>query len=135
MYSSLSPINQISFKGDDENMNIESFQEAFHTGTGSCRGECECKNIFYNSDGGWDWEDGELEALEADPMATDIDCTVSFVEFQGIEYVYHCECWHRQAEKIMEFLDKHSHGIANYLTKEKQRVQAEADHMPEVGGG
>lgn len=114
-------------------MNIESFKEAFHTGMGGCRRECDCGVQFYNSDGGWDWEERELERLEADKTSRDIDCSVAEVEFEGKSFVYQCDCWHERAEKLMEFIDGHSHGIAEYLTLEKLRMQAEVDNMPTVG--
>jgi hypothetical protein len=113
-------------------VNIESFKEAFHTGVGGCRRKCECGVQFYNTDGGWDWEEGELEELEADESARDIDCTVSTVYFLGMEYVYQCDCWHEDAEKIMNFIDDHAHCIAQYLRLEKNRMQEEVDNMPTV---
>lgn len=113
-------------------MNIESFKEAFHTGVGSCRGQCECGVQFYNSDGGYDFNEGELEELEKMSDSRDIDCSVAFVDFEGIEYVYQCDCWEERAMKIMQFIDDHSHGIAQYLRLEKERMQSEANNMPTV---
>ncbi len=113
-------------------MNIESFKEAFHTGYGGARRECECGITFYNSCGGWDWEEEELDTLGADKGARDIDCTVSEVEFEGKSYVYQCDCWHKRAEQIMKFIDNHSHGIAQYLRLEKLRAQQNWEHMPTV---
>lgn len=113
-------------------MNIESFKEAFHAGTGSCRRECACGIQFYNSDGGWNWEEGELERLEADKTSRDLDCTIAEVEFFDIEYVYQCDCWYEKAKQFMEVVDNHAHGIAQYLTLEKLRMQAEVDNMPTV---
>ncbi|MHC4314763.1 MAG: hypothetical protein ACYSW3_20130 [Planctomycetota bacterium] len=113
-------------------MNIESFKEAFHTGYGGCRRECDCGVQFYNSCGDWDWEDGELEALHDDEESRDIDCTVSQVEFFGTDYVYQCDCWHDKAKRFMQVVDNHSHGIAQYLKLEKIRMQSEVDQMPTV---
>lgn len=113
-------------------MNIESFKEAFPTGYGGARRECECGILFYNSCGGWDWEEGELEDLDKDKESRDIDCTVSEVEFEGKSYVYQCDCWHKRAEQIMEFIDNHSHGIAQYLRHEKLRAQQKWENMPTV---
>lgn len=111
-------------------MNIESFKEAFSTGSGGCRRQCACGVQFYNSEGGWDWEEGELEELEADKTSRDIDCTVAEVEFDHLEYVYQCDCWHERAQKVMEYIDDHSHSIAQYLKLEKIRMQSEVDNMP-----
>ncbi len=111
-------------------MDLESFKEAFYTGMGSCRGQCECGVQFYNSDGGYNFDEGELEELEKIPDSRDIDCSVAFVEFEGIEYVYQCDCWEKKAMQIMQFIDDHSHGIAEYLALEKVRMQAQVDNMP-----
>ena len=115
-------------------MNLDNFEEAFKTDTGSCRATCECGQTFYNPDqASWDFEDGELEELDKDPKATNIDYSVGYVEFEGSIYVRDCHCWHERAEKIMQFIDGHSHGIARYLNLEKQRKLREANNMPEVG--
>ncbi len=115
-------------------MNIESFKEAFAIGSGGCRRECDCGIQFYNSDGGWDWEEGELDELMANGDARDLDCTITEIRFEGKEYVYQCDCWHERAEELMGFIDSHAYGIAQYLTLEKLRMQAEADNMPTVEG-
>lgn len=113
-------------------MNIESFREAFHTGYGSCRGQCECGIQFYSSSSGYDFEEGELEELGKMSGSRDIDCSVAFVEFEGTEYVYQCGCWHDKAEELMGFIDDHSHSIAQYLKNEKVRMQGVVDCMPTV---
>ncbi len=113
-------------------MNLESFKEAFYTGAGSCRGLCKCGVQFYDSEGGYAWEDGELDNLRSTPGSREIDCSVGFVAFGGVEYVYQCNCWYKKAEKVMNFIDSHSHAIIQYLLYEKTRRQAEVDNMPTI---
>lgn len=85
---------------------------------------------FYNSDGGWDFDEGELDKLHADPNAKDLDYAVPFVEFEGTVYVADCTCWHERAERILAFLDDHAIQVANYLMAERQRKIKEASRVP-----
>lgn len=48
----------------NEQKKIEIFEEAFRSGVGHSEFTYCCGKVFYNSNGGWDWEDGELEELE-----------------------------------------------------------------------
>ena len=114
------------------NTKQESFAEAFRSNCGGCRRTCECGREFYNPDGGWTWETGELEGLEL-RKATALDYTVTTVGFEGKELVMDCDCWHPRAKQIMSFLDGHADAIAKYLTNEKKRKQSEADRSPVVG--
>ena len=113
-------------------MNFKNFEMAFDSHRGRNTMQCKCGKKFYNSDGGWDFEDGELEALRKDPNAVDLDCSVSILEFEGSQYVMDCECWKKRAEKIMQFLDFHKHQIAQYFRLEKLRFQNEANEYPQI---
>ena len=85
---------------------IEILEDAFRSGIGHSRFECNCGNVFYNSNGSWDWEEGELEELN-NSDATDLDYTVSTVILEGIEYCMDCICWHKKALLIFDFLISH----------------------------
>lgn len=113
-------------------MNITSFENAFDTHCGSSRATCACGRRFYNNDGGWDWEEGELEKLEADSTATNLEWSIGYVEFEGVTFVVDCECWKKRAQKIMEFLDGHRREICEYFKLEKQRALKEANDLPDV---
>lgn len=110
---------------------LENFERAFTTSHGSCRAKCECGREFYNPDGGWDWEEGELEALEKSG-AKALDWTVGEIWLEGKEYVPDCDCWHPRAVKIIAFVRSHGGAIAEFLTLEKARKQREADSSPIV---
>ena len=114
------------------NTQLENFETSFRSGSGGCRRECICGREFYNLNGGWVWEDGELEGLKK-RKATCLEWTVGTIIFEGKEYVVDCDCWHKRAEQIMAFIDGHNQQIAKYLTEGKKRKQAEADHSPVVG--
>lgn len=113
---------------------LENFERAFSAGTGGCRRTCDCGREFYNGDGGWTWDEGELEALAKNANATPLPYTVGDISFEGKEYVNACDCWHKRAAMIMGFLDGHSHKIADYLSLEKKRLQRIAENAPTVEG-
>lgn len=112
-------------------MNIENFVEAFDSHCGSCRGQCECGKVYYNSNGGWDWEKDELKELRAN-NAIDLEYSVSFLRFEGREYVQCCNCWIPRAKQIMNFLDGHRNAIAKYFELEKERCLKEVQNMPVI---
>lgn len=107
---------------------LERFAAAFDSHRGSCRGVCNCGKEFYNSSGGWDFEKGELAELESNE-ATDLDWSVSFIEFEGKEFVRDCDCWHDRAERIMAFLNGHHNEIAEYLNNEIKEMKAAANRL------
>lgn len=112
-------------------MNLETFEDAFKTSRGSCQGVCECGKQFYNSSGGWSWEEGEIETLEKE-NATNLDWSVGFLRFMNKEYCRDCECWHEKAKEVMGFIDSHIQQIAEYINREKNRKIKEAESMPNV---
>ena len=91
---------------------IEIFEDAFKDqGFVGSRRDCICGNIFYNSNGGWDWEDGELEELAKNKRAFDVDYSVGTITFEGKEYCLDCTCWHKRALMIFRFLTTHNSPI------------------------
>jgi hypothetical protein len=113
---------------------LENFERAFETHSGGCRRECECGRVFYNPNGGRDWEDGELEKLAGDGNAQPVEWSVETISFEGKEYVSDCNCWHARANVIIGFLNSHAGSIAKYLSLEKKRKQAIAGAAPVVEG-
>lgn len=112
---------------------LESFERAFDLHMGTCRMTCACGKEYWDAaNGGYDWEDGEVERLENDPNAVALNYSVGAVCFEGNDYVVDCPCWHKRAKQIMRFIDGHSSAIAEYLTNEKKRKQAIADRSPVV---
>jgi len=101
---------------------MENFEDAFRSGGGGCREECKCGKVFYNSNGGWDWEDGELEGLEKS-KATDLDWSVLTIIIDGDEYVMDCDCWHNRAKQMMGWMESHNRQFVKYLQLEKERKQ------------
>jgi hypothetical protein len=57
-------------------MNIESFKKAFTNNMGTCWATCNCGKVFFNPDNSWEWEKGEIEKLQSNPQATELDWSV-----------------------------------------------------------
>jgi hypothetical protein len=112
---------------------LESFERAFSGHTAGCRRKCECGRTYYDNANSnvYDWEDAELEQLRASD-AVPLDYAPGDITFEGRIYVDGCTCWHDRARRIIAFIDGHAHAIAEYLTLEKKRKQAEAVASPLV---
>ena len=113
-------------------MKVENFENAFRTDTSGCIRTCACGTIYYSPYPAWDFEEGELEELIESTATVSLDYSVETISFEGAEYVCDCNCWHERAKQIMNFLDSHMRGIAEYFKLEKQRIQREADGIPEM---
>lgn len=111
---------------------LDRFCRAFTTHGGGCRNVCECGREFYNPDGFWDWEDGELDELDAGE-ATAVDFTVCTIAFEGKVYVEACDCWHTRASQIMRWLDEHRFEVADYINGETKARREAAAREPTVG--
>lgn len=109
---------------------FENFESAFSLHSGGCRNTCSCGKEFYNSSGDWSWEDGELEKLESNKEAIDLNWSVSLIDIQGEIFVLDCNCWHEKAHKIINFIDRNAYQIVEYLKLEKKRKTKEAENSP-----
>ena len=108
---------------------IEIFEEAFKNMTAGHYRQCACGEEYYNSNGGWDWEEGELEALEKDKKATDLDYSVGTLSFEGKEYCLDCKCWHKRALMIFGFLMSHNSPIVALFRAVKKYEIARAESI------
>lgn len=107
---------------------LDRFARAFATDCGGLRRTCDCGREFYDSmTWGGGWEEGELEKLQEDKKAVDLQHTVGTIEFTGKEYVQDCNCWHAAALGTAQWLDTHAHSTALYLNGEKAHLQQVAD--------
>ena len=114
---------------------MESFERAFDSRVSGCRRDCACGREFYdNYNSGYDWDEGELEALAKNPNATPLGYAVSSIEFEGTSYVFDCDCWRPRARRIIHFLMNHNVEIADFLRNEQKRLAHLAKHFPTVEG-
>lgn len=112
---------------------FENFERAFRGGVSGCRRRCECGVEFYDAHNqGYDWDEGEYEALVENPNAKLLDYAVGVVEFEGRMYVDGCTCWHERAKRIIAFIEGHAAAIAEFLSLEKARRTREAASSPVV---
>ena len=112
----------------------QSFEEAFSDHHGSARGTCQCGQEYYNPDGGWDWEEGELEALEKS-NAIALDYSVPYMTINGREYIMGCKC-NQELKPLENFLLNHQRQIAEYLTAlAKRKIKSGEDLLKALPKG
>ncbi len=115
----------------DRQGKIKILEEAFSCATGHSYFECNCGEVFYNSNGGWDWEEGELEGLEKSD-AVDLDYAVEDLRFEGNNYCKDCSCWHKRALRIFAFLMVHNRQIVEIFKLVKVVKIMEADDIKTI---
>jgi len=106
-----------------------NFEQAFSTHGSAAVEDCHCGKTFFNPDGGWDWEPGELERLQASD-ATHLPYGVETIQAEGRRYVTDCDCWQERAKLLMAWIDGHGSRIAEYLLLEKERRWQEYEDAP-----
>lgn len=111
---------------------LQNFERAFSDSSGSFRMRCVCGKTYYNPDQGWTIYEGELEALQKDPMAFSLDYGPGGVAFEGKIFVNACDCWHPRALLIIGFLDSHKERIAKFFALEKQCLKEAAENYPTI---
>lgn len=109
---------------------LENLARSFHSNTSGCRRTCECGREFYDTHNSYDWDEGEIEALEANPNATGVPYSVEGIELPGGEYATDCTCWHKKGLKLIDFLDQHDRHIERWFELERERLAAEVAAVP-----
>ncbi len=113
----------------NDNAPSELFEDAFRDCFSGCRRECGCgRTCFDNANGGYHWDEGELEALlkgaKEDPehyVALDYSCATMTID--GVEWVMGCPC--NAGRRYQEFIDRHAQQIAKYLNaKSKSLIES-----------
>ena len=114
----------------------EEFMAAFRAPIAGCSRMCHCgRTHFDNSDNMWDWNDGELEELQArhndDPdLCVAHDHAIGCYVIDGKEYVLDCPC--QGGASIEKWIIRHSHAIAAFLNARVERLKREAEAAPTV---
>ena len=110
-----------------------NFEIAFTSGGSGCRRTCACGVEFYDTgNAGYSWEEGEFDALQADPKAIPLPYSVGTIIVEGTEFVRDCDCWKNRGEEMMRWMDRNAVQIAAYLTLEKRRLTELAKRFPTV---
>lgn len=112
---------------------LTSFEQSFRAGISTCRMQCDCGKTWYDgSDHLASWDEGEREALAADPNAHGVDYSIGIITFERKEYADACDCWHARAKQIIAFIEDHRNSIAKYFDHEKKRLESEAAAVPVI---
>lgn len=111
---------------------LEQWEDAFSARMSTAVGTCNCGRVFYNTDDRTGITEKELQALDMDDNATPVDYSIRYLAFQGRDYCDACDCWHWLAARCIAFFDLHAPQIADYLSREKKRLQSDADSFPTV---
>ena len=105
----------------------EIFEEVFDSHVGGCVRTCSCGKIYYDGCNDWDWDDGELEALEKNSKAIPLDHSVGTMSINEEEIVYGCDCG--RAKKYEDFILSHAKQIATYLNRRAEALKEEAESI------
>ena len=106
------------------------FARAFAIASTLCSIRCQCGRVHFTSaKGHGDYEDGELEELQAsaanDPDRFIEDSTFDSIDFVSVGNGYtvvHCKCG--EADRVATWLDDHADEVAAYVTALfKERVE------------
>jgi hypothetical protein len=108
------------------------FSDIFDSNCGGYLRICECGITYFDTHNIWDWEDGELEALEQkasdDPEHyVGMDCAIGTMSIDGREIVYGCTC--KLAQRYEEFILDHAEQIAQYLNKRMMLLREKANSI------
>lgn len=111
---------------------IDSFERAFsHTSTREFT--CDCGKVYWDAhNSGYDWQEGEVEKLQADPNVHACGHAIGIIDIDGRQYADACNCWHPLASRIIRWLEANRDEVVAFLRMEKQRCVAEANQMATV---
>lgn len=118
----------------DKNMNeFEQFERAFSMHTSGPVADCECGRVFWDTyNTGYDWAEGEIDALQSDLNATGVPHGVERIWLEGHVYCMDCNCWHERAKRIEDWLRNHQSAISEWFQLEKKRLQRAAADVPVI---
>lgn len=111
---------------------LDLFERAFSSGDNGCRRTCACGRVFYDIENHWDWEDGEMEALQANKDATAMPHACGGVILHGAEYAMDCTCWHPMAEQLIGIIRTNKRRIAKFINLEAEHLKRLAETAPKV---
>lgn len=113
----------------------EQFERAFDMHISGPVDKCDCGITYWDTyNSGYDWNEGEREALAANPKAIGIPHGVGRILLEGRIYVMDCTCWHARAERIVEWMRSHQGSIGAWFALEKSRLQQAASDVPQIEG-
>lgn len=106
-----------------------NFEKAFSDGAGSSYGTCACGKSYQCED----FMDHEAQEFKTSAKPITLPWSISWMSFEGSNYVPDCDCWVKRAEQVTRFLEAHGMKIASYFDLEKKRRLKEANDFPTIG--
>lgn len=115
-----------------DSASLDNFDRAFsNMRTNHCK--CECGKVYWDCHNtGYDWQEGEVEKLEADPNAKAVEYAIDVIDIDGRWYANACDCWKPRASRIIGWLECNREAVATFLRYEKERKVAEANGLAAV---
>ena len=111
---------------------LKDFERGFRDLGASSQFQCDCGKVYYNPSPGWDWDEGEIDALAANPNAFALNYAVEYVVFEGRYCVMDCECWKDRGTRIAHWLVNHQREIGEFFKERKERLLGEANQIPVI---
>jgi hypothetical protein len=114
------------------------FDEIFSSMIAGSIRTCACGRTTFNPDGGWDWEEGELENLHAQAKADpekfrEVDYSVGTYDFGDGEIVIGCPCG--RAVVMEQFLIAEAERIATYIRRRHEKIIERSKRIVKELGG
>lgn len=114
------------------------FEEIFSSNISGSVRTCACGRVSFNPDGGWDWEEGELEDLFAKAKSEPdryqaSDYSVGTFDFGTGEIVIGCPCG--RALVVEQFLIAEAERIALYIRKRHEAIIERSRRIVNTLGG
>lgn len=130
----------MTLESPDSERVSEMFEDTFTSGCSHCVIECACGRTYFDDYNTYDWEEGELEELEAKAKAhpdkyVAVDYSVGTFTLFGVEFVCGCPCTCGKPREYESFILKHARKIAAYLNKKAEGLKKTAKQIEvrEVG--
>ena len=109
----------------------EIFEETFRLPVCGCVRTCACGKTYYDTYNDYDWEYGELKALEKDPNAFPVDYAIGTMSVGGEEIVIGCDC--DKEKKYEDFILLHARQLVIYLNKRSESLKEESESIKVKG--
>lgn len=109
---------------DIDQHQFENFEKAWGTRSAGCYEYCACGRVFYDVENSYDWNEGEMDQLRANPNAFARSYGIERVNIDGVIYASDCDCWHEKATRIINWLDVNRYNLKEYFELERKRLLA-----------
>lgn len=111
----------------------DQFGQAFTLHVSGPVAECDCGRVFWDAyNTGYDWDEGETDRLSKNPNATAVNWGVERIMLEGTVYCTDCDCWHKRAQMIVDWMRENQSQIGEWFRLEKKRLEQAAKDVPVI---